>query len=312
MSLFDDASEFFRTVQGEICEGLSDLDGVGEFREDTWQRPGGGGGASRIMERGAVIEKGGVNWSLVEGELPADVAAAMPGNGRAFRASGVSLVLHPRSPMVPTVHANFRMFEQGDTAWFGGGADLTPYYFFRDDAVSFHQAWHDVCARHAVADYNAWKAECDRYFYLPHRGETRGIGGLFFDYVGASQAASLPNMFAFMKDAARTFLPTYAAIVARRREAKWSDAERKWQLMRRGRYVEFNLLYDRGTVFGLKTGGRTESILMSMPPEVRWDYNHSPAPGSREAELVAHLTPTDWLGLGAAGASAGAIVGSKG
>jgi coproporphyrinogen III oxidase len=297
--LFERAAELFRELQTEICDALAAADGRARFGADEWQRPGGGGGVSRILADGAVLEKAGVGWSSVEGELPADFAGQLPGAGRGFRATGVSLVIHPRSPMVPTTHANFRFLEKGDAAWFGGGADLTPYYLFREDAAHFHRTLADACDRHRpVGDYDRFKAWCDEYFFLPHRGETRGVGGIFFDYLGAPGKGAehdLEQVFGFVRDAGRAFVAAYVPIVERRKAEPWGDAERTWQLRRRGRYVEFNLLYDRGTVFGLKTNGRTESILMSLPPLVRWDYDVRPDPGSREAELVAALTPTSWL-----------------
>lgn len=292
--LFDRAAKYFRELQTTICAALEDADGAKTFGADAWQRPGGGGGIARVLERGAVFEKAGVNWSSVDGELPAGLAD-MPGEGRMFRASGVSLVLHPESPMVPTTHANFRCIARGDTVWFGGGADLTPYYFFRDDAVSFHRAFADVCDQHKpLGDYDRFKAWCDDYFTLPHRGETRGVGGIFFDYLG-TKAEPIEQVFTLVRDLGDTFVRAYLPIVARRRTLPYGDAERTWQLRRRGRYVEFNLIYDRGTLFGLRTHGRTESILMSLPPLVRWDYDVSPQPGSPEAELVSHLRPTNWL-----------------
>jgi coproporphyrinogen III oxidase len=297
--LFERAAELFRELQTEICDALAAADGRARFGADEWQRPGGGGGVSRILADGAVLEKAGVGWSSVEGELPADFAGQLPGAGRGFRATGVSLVIHPRSPMVPTTHANFRFLEKGDAAWFGGGADLTPYYLFREDAAHFHRTLAEACDRHRpVGDYDRFKAWCDEYFFLPHRGETRGVGGIFFDYLGAPGKGAehdLEQVFGFVRDAGRAFVAAYVPIVERRKAEPWGDAERTWQLRRRGRYVEFNLLYDRGTVFGLKTNGRTESILMSLPPLVRWDYDVRPDPGSREAELVAALTPTSWL-----------------
>lgn len=295
-TLFESAAAFFQELQSEICEALAQEDGGSTFSTDRWTREGGGGGVSRVIAEGAVFEKGGVNWSLVEGQLPEDFAAQIPGEGRDFRATGVSLVIHPRSPLVPTTHANFRCLEKGGTCWFGGGADLTPYYLFREDAVHFHRTLREACDRHApVGDYPRFKKWCDEYFYLPHRGETRGVGGIFFDYLKGT-ASELERIFAFVRDAGRAFVPAYLPIVQRRRSMEYGDAERGWQLLRRGRYVEFNLIHDRGTVFGLKTGGRTESILMSLPPLVRWDYDVQVAPGSREAELVAALEPTDWLG----------------
>jgi coproporphyrinogen III oxidase len=220
----------------------------------------------------------------------------MPGEGRQFRATGVSLVLHPQSPMVPTTHANFRCIEKGGTTWFGGGADLTPYYLFEDDAVHFHRTLADACNRHApIGDYTRFKAWCDEYFFLPHRQETRGVGGVFFDYLGAKNEGAPADVFAFVQEIGRAFTAAYLPIVERRQPLPYGDTERTWQLRRRGRYVEFNLIYDRGTLFGLKTNGRVESILMSLPPQVRWDYDVMPQPGSPEAKLVAHLRPIDWL-----------------
>jgi coproporphyrinogen III oxidase len=296
-TLFDRATEFFQELQSEISEALAREDGKEGFSADPWSREGGGGGVARVLQEGAVFEKGGVNWSRVEGELPADFAAQMPGEGRAFRATGVSLVIHPRSPMVPTTHANFRMLEKGDKCWFGGGADLTPYYLFREDAQHFHGALRAACDRHApIGDYPRFKKWCDEYFYLGHRGETRGVGGIFFDYLdGSGSESTLEDIFAFVCDVGRSFLSAYLPIVQRRRDLPYGDSERHWQLIRRGRYVEFNLIHDRGTVFGLKTNGRTESILMSLPPLVRWEYDVHPEPGSREAELLSALKPTDWL-----------------
>jgi coproporphyrinogen III oxidase len=303
--LFERAAKFFENLQTDICRTLAAVDTVREFTTDRWARPGGGGGIARVLEGGGVFEKAGVNWSSVEGELPAELADHMPGSGRAFRATGVSLVLHPRSPMIPTTHANFRCLEKGDAVWFGGGADLTPYYLEREDAVHFHRTLADACDRHApIGDYDRFKAWCDEYFFLPHRQETRGLGGIFFDYVGQVGEGNTPRrtpqppeaVFDFVRDIGSSFTAAYVPIVKRRLATPFGDPERCWQLQRRGRYVEFNLLYDRGTIFGLKTNGRIESILMSLPPLVRWDYDVTPTPGSPEAELVSHLRAIDWLG----------------
>jgi coproporphyrinogen III oxidase len=295
-NLFDHAAKYFSELQAEVCRVLAEIDGGKEFGSDAWQRPGGGGGVARVLEGGLVFEKAGVNWSSVDGELPAELADHMPGSGRAFQASGVSLVLHPRSPMVPTTHANFRCLRKGDAVWFGGGADLTPYYLFREDAVHFHKTFAAACDQHRpIGDYDRFKKWCDDYFFLPHRGETRGIGGIFFDYLGANGEHPIEGVFDLVRDLGHAFIAAYKPIVQRRVEEPWSELERTWQLLRRGRYVEFNLLYDRGTLFGLKTNGRIESILMSLPPLVRWDYDVMPTPGSREAELVAHLRPTAWI-----------------
>jgi coproporphyrinogen III oxidase len=288
----DRAAALFRDLQDTVCAGLEGLDGRGRFREDAWERPGGGGGRSRVLSDGGVFEKAGVNFSLVHGEMSEEFARQVPGEGRAFTAAGVSLVLHPASPMVPTVHANFRFLTKGDRQWFGGGADLTPYYPFREDVVHFHRVWKRVCERHGPpVDYRRFKAWCDEYFHLPHRGEARGVGGIFFDYL----EGDFDRLFAFVRDCGNAFLEAYLPIARRRKDEPYTPEQRAFQEYRRGRYVEFNLLYDRGTVFGLKTGGRVESILMSLPPRVRWPYDYRPAPGSREAELTEYyLKPRDW------------------
>jgi coproporphyrinogen III oxidase len=291
MDLAARAAAHFQELQDQICAALETLDGGARFREDAWQRPGGGGGRSRVIEDGALFEKAGVNFSDVHGELGEEMARSMPGDGRAFRATGISLVLHPRSPMVPTVHANFRCFSRPGAAWFGGGADLTPYYPWREDAVHFHRTLKEACDRHDPTYYPRFKKQCDEYFYLPHRGETRGIGGIFFDYL----QGDLEAVFAFVRDAGAAFVPAYAPIAARRRGEPYGEAEREFQEIRRGRYVEFNLIYDRGTIFGLKTGGRIESILMSLPAVARWKYGYEPPPGSREADLLSYLRPQEWL-----------------
>ena len=285
------AETFFRELQQTICGALETEDGTALFRADEWQRPGGGGGISRVLTDGALFEKAGVNFSSVHGQLKPDFAGALPGDGLDFFASGISLVLHPKSPMVPTVHANFRVLRRGEARWFGGGADLTPYYPEREDAVHFHRAWKTVCDRHDPTFYPRFKKWCDEYFYLPHRQETRGIGGIFFDTLQRDAERD----FAFVRDAGATFLEAYLPIVRRRRELIYGERERSFQLLRRGRYVEFNLLYDRGTTFGLKTDGRTESILMSLPPLVRWEYDARFPPGSREAQLADWLKPQEWL-----------------
>jgi coproporphyrinogen III oxidase len=290
MEMHAEAQAFFEGLQTRICAGLEAADGTGRFTADRWERPGGGGGLTRIMTGGAVFEKAGVNVSAVHGELKPDFAASLPGDGLAFFATGVSLVLHPKSPRVPTVHANFRCLRRGAALWFGGGADLTPYYPEREDVLHFHRTWKTVCDRHDPSFYPRFKKWCDEYFYLPHRGETRGVGGIFFD--------QLQNQLAFVRDAGDSVLSAYVPIVERRREDAWGEREREFQLLRRGRYVEFNLLYDRGTVFGLKTDGRTESILMSLPPLVRWEYDPRFAPETREADLANWLRPRDWLGEG--------------
>lgn len=285
------AAAYFKDLQSRICAGIEEVDGRARFHNDEWQRPGGGGGLTRVLTDGAVIEKGGVNFSEVWGELSEDFARQIPGEGRNFSAAGISLVLHPRNPFVPTVHANFRFLTKGERQWFGGGADLTPYYPFREDVIHFHKVWKQACDKHAeVVSYKKVKEWCDEYFFLAHRNEPRGVGGIFFDYL----EGDLEKTFAFVRDAGDSFLNAYLPIARRRKDEKYTPEHRAWQEFRRGRYVEFNLIYDRGTLFGLKTGGRTESILMSLPPTVRWLYDYQPTAGSREAELYDYLRPRDW------------------
>ncbi|HWB81553.1 MAG TPA: oxygen-dependent coproporphyrinogen oxidase [Nannocystaceae bacterium] len=284
------AEAIVRETQSLICDGLAEVErdggGVTEFASDSWTREGGGGGTSRVLANGSVFEKAGVNVSVVHGELTPAFAKDLPGSGTSFFATGVSLVIHPRNPFVPTVHANFRYLEHGDKAWFGGGADLTPYYWFEEDEQHFHGVWRGLCERHPQhLDYAQLRDECDRYFFLPHRGERRGVGGIFFDYRYADDD-NADALLALVADGGRCFLDAYLPIVRKRMAKSWGDRERQWQKLRRGRYVEFNLLYDRGTVFGLKTGGRTESILMSLPPDVRWAYAEEPAPGTPEHALL--------------------------
>jgi coproporphyrinogen III oxidase len=287
----EQAATYFRELQDRICQGMEEVDGAGRFREDSWQREGGGGGRTRILVEGGVFEKAGVNFSEVSGQMAEEFARQVPGTGREFTATGISLVLHPRSPLVPTVHANFRFLTKGDRQWFGGGADLTPYYPWRDDVIHFHRTWKGVCERHSpLVDYRRFKTWCDEYFFLAHRNEARGVGGIFFDYLEGDLAA----LFRFVRACGDAFPDAYLPIVRRRKDEPYSERQRAFQEYRRGRYVEFNLLYDRGTVFGLKTGGRVESILMSLPPLVRWQYDYHPEPGSREAELYDYLKPRDW------------------
>ena len=289
------AAAYVRELQERICSALEALEvGVGSaarFRFDAWQRPGGGGGRSGVLEGGEVFEKAGVNVSEVFGQLEPGFAGTMPGDGTEFYATGISLVLHPRNPYAPTTHANFRFLRRGDTGWFGGGADLTPYYPNPDDIVHFHRTLKAACDAHDPAYYSRFKAWADEYYFLKHRGETRGIGGTFFDYLHDDLAKN----HAFWRDAGASFLPAYLPIVSGRHQTPYGERERQFQLYRRGRYVEFNLLYDRGTVFGLKTDGRVESILMSLPPLVRWQYDYRPEPGSPEAALYDCLRPRDWL-----------------
>jgi coproporphyrinogen III oxidase len=287
-------------LQSRICDRLAGIDGKQDFIKDSWERPEGGGGLSRVLADGAVFEKAGVNFSHVTGDnLPPSATAARPElAGRSFEAMGVSLVIHPRNPYVPTSHANVRLFvasKPGEEPvwWFGGGFDLTPYYGFKEDVVGWHQVAKAACdpfGEQVYADYKRW---CDEYFYLKHRNEPRGVGGLFFDDLNAW---GFEQTFAFMRSVGDAYVEAYAPIVERRLDMPYGERERQWQLYRRGRYVEFNLVFDRGTLFGLQSGGRTEAILMSLPPLVRWDYDYHPAPGTPEAELLdTYLQHTDWL-----------------
>jgi coproporphyrinogen III oxidase len=288
------AQEFFSDLQDRICSAIEEVDGKARFREDRWQREGGGGGRTRVIEEGGIFEKGGVNFSAVEGILPEEFAKKIElGDGLQFFATGVSLVLHPRNPYLPTVHANFRFLEKGSTGWFGGGTDLTPYYPFREDVIHFHRTLKDACDRHDREHYPRFKKWCDEYFFIKHRGETRGVGGIFFDYL----QGDLEGLFAFVRDVGESFLPAYLPIIEKRRDHPYNERERDFQLVRRGRYVEFNLVYDRGTTFGLETRGRTESILMSLPPLARWVYDYKPLPNTPEFEAWSYFKPQNWLGL---------------
>jgi len=286
-------------LQDRICTALEIEDGQALFQEESWVREEGGGGRSRVLAEGAVFEKAGINFSDVQGaQLPGSATAKRPQlAGASFRAMGVSLVIHPHNPHVPTTHMNVRYFyaepkEGAPIWWFGGGFDLTPYYGQREDAIHWHQTARAACAPFGSELYPQLKATCDQYFYIPHREEPRGIGGIFFDDYAEG---GFDEAFAFMQSVGDHFIPAYQPIVARRKEMPYTDRERQFQLYRRGRYVEFNLVYDRGTHFGLQSKGRTESILMSLPPLVRWDYNWQPEPNTPEAELYeVFLKPQDW------------------
>lgn len=292
--------QFLMALQDTICNELENADGKGTFFEDAWQRPEGGGGRSRVMSNGNVFEQAGVNYSHVFGaQMPASATAHRPElAGRSFHACGVSLVLHPHNPHLPTTHANVRFFiaeKEGEAPvwWFGGGFDLTPYYPYEEDVVHWHQTAKAAVQPFGSDYYPRYKKWCDDYFYLKHRGETRGVGGLFFDDLNAPGFA---QSFGLMRAVGEAFLPAYLPLVERRKDTPYNEHERQFQLYRRGRYVEFNLVYDRGTLFGLQSGGRTESILMSMPPLVRWQYGYQPEPGSAEALLYSrYLKPQDWL-----------------
>ncbi|MCL1059540.1 oxygen-dependent coproporphyrinogen oxidase [Shewanella gelidimarina] len=291
---------FLLDLQTRICNGLQALDGSAQFVEDSWKREEGGGGQSRVLTAGAVFEQAGVNFSHVTGaSMPASATAHRPElAGRSFEAMGVSLVIHPKNPHIPTTHANVRFFiahkEGADPVWwFGGGFDLTPYYPYLEDVVEWHQNAKSLCEPFGDEVYPKYKQWCDEYFWLPHRNETRGVGGLFFDDLNKE---GFDKSFAFMQAVGNGFITAYSPIVERRKDTEYGEHERQFQLYRRGRYVEFNLVYDRGTLFGLQTGGRTESILMSMPPLVRWEYAYTPEAGSPEAELYSDfLKPREWL-----------------
>lgn len=297
---FEAVKNYLLDLQDDICRGLEILDGETEFREDAWQRDGGGGGRTRVIEKGAVFEKGGVNFSHVYGEqLPASATASRPElAGRAFQAMGVSLVMHPHNPYVPTSHANVRVFvaeKEGEDPvwWFGGGYDLTPYYGFEEDVVHWHSTAKKACDPFGSEIYPRFKKWCDDYFYLRHRDEARGVGGLFFDDFNE---LGFERSFAFLQSVGDSYLQAYGPIVARRKDTAYGERERSFQEFRRGRYVEFNLVYDRGTIFGLQSGGRTESILMSLPPVVQWRYDWHPQEGSAEAELYSKFLPhRDWI-----------------
>jgi coproporphyrinogen III oxidase len=282
-------------LQDAICAALEETDGSGRFVEDLWQRPAGGGGRTRVLEGGDLFEKAAVNTSAVWGDLPEALGGALGGAGVPFYATGISLILHPHSPHIPTTHANFRYIERGGAAWFGGGADLTPYVLYEQDASHFHNVLAAACDRHDATFYPRFKRWCDEYFFLPHRGEARGVGGLFFDDLGRDDGHDLEALYPWWRALGEAWLPAYLPIVQRHRWTRWDAALKRWQLQRRGRYVEFNLLHDRGTLFGLKTGGRLESIFASMPPLVRWDYDVRPEPDSPADALLQVLrNPRDW------------------
>ena len=291
---------YLRSLQARICDALESVDGQETFREDRWERPGGGGGESRVLVDGAVFEQAGVGYSHVHGnELPPSATQSRPElAGTSFQALGVSLVLHPRNPYAPTTHANFRFFtthsaESEPVWWFGGGFDLTPYYPFREDVTHWHSTAKNACEPFGDDVYARYKNWCDDYFFLKHRNEARGVGGLFFDDLNEY---GFDRSFEFLSAIGDQFLPAYLPIINRRKNHEFGDREREFQLYRRGRYVEFNLIYDRGTLFGLQSGGRTESILMSLPPLVRWEYDWHPEVGSDEADLYEnYLKPVNWL-----------------
>jgi coproporphyrinogen III oxidase len=293
---------YIKQLQDTITQSLEQLDGSATFQEDIWKRPEGGGGRTRVIEDGNVFEKGGVNISAVHGALPQSMQTYFGVADADFFACGLSLVLHPTNPMVPTVHANWRYFEMYDKngsivdQWFGGGQDLTPYYLFEEDVIHFHSICKKACDAHDQEFYSTYKQKCDSYFWNAHRNEARGVGGLFFDYCKATEDKTMNDWYNFVTSVGDSFLQAYIPIVERRKNLPFSAAQREWQEIRRGRYVEFNLVHDKGTLFGLKTNGRIESILMSLPPHVQWRYDHHPNPGSPEEKLIKVLQePKNWM-----------------
>ena len=293
---------YIHELQDTITSKLEAIDGKAKFQEDLWKRPEGGGGRTRVIENGNVFEKGGVNISGVHGKLPVSMQTYFGVEDANFFACGLSLVLHPKNPMVPTVHANWRYFEMYDQdghivdQWFGGGQDLTPYYLFEEDARHFHHVCKTACDHHNADFYKKYKDRCDEYFYNAHRNEGRGIGGLFFDYCKATNDMSMQDWYNFVTEVGDSFLEAYVPIVEKRQHLDYTKAQRDWQEIRRGRYVEFNLVHDKGTLFGLKTNGRIESILMSLPPHVQWVYDYHPESGSKEEELINVLKqPKNWV-----------------
>jgi len=293
---------YIQDLQDKITRRLEEVDGKAKFREDLWDREEGGGGRTRVIENGDVFEKGGVNISAVFGPLAPAMQQYFKVGDVDFFACGLSLVLHPKNPMVPTVHANWRYFEMYDKEgkiidhWFGGGQDLTPYYLFEEDASHFHQICKNACDKHDPDFYPTYKNQCDTYFWNSHRNEARGIGGLFFDYCKATDDRSIDDWYEFITEMGNSFLDAYIPVVEKRKNSSYTTDQRTWQEIRRGRYVEFNLVHDKGTLFGLKTNGRIESILMSLPPHVQWVYDHNPETGSEEEKLLEVLkNPREWV-----------------
>ena len=303
MSIKQEWIDYIHDLQDRICWALEEVDGKAKFQEDRWERPEGGGGRTRVIAGGPVFEKGGVNTSVVFGDVTDAMRTALKINGAKWFACGLSLVIHPLSPFVPTVHCNYRMFELYNEAdevidrWFGGGTDLTPYYLFEEDARHFHRTYKEVCDNFDPLFYPRFKEECDNYFVNFHRnGERRGIGGIFYDHQRPDERHDVEFWMNFGRACGDTFIAAYIPIVEKRKHLPYTEAHKHWQEIRRGRYTEFNLVHDRGTLFGLKTNGRIESILMSLPPTVRFEYNYQPAPGSPEADLLnACLHPRHWV-----------------
>lgn len=293
----ENISRDYQIIQDEICRGLEELDGTGKFEEEIWEREGGGGGRTRVIQNGSILEKGGVNFSAVYGKLPEPVKRSFKVDTEDFFATGVSIVIHPNHPMVPIIHMNIRYFEMNEEIrWFGGGIDLTPHYVFEEDGKFFHQQLKKVCDLYSTAFYPQFKTWADDYFFIKHRNETRGIGGIFYDRLTpAGTGLGWEQIFEFSKSVGRSFVPAYTELVNRNRNKKYTENEKNWQYQRRSRYAEFNLVYDAGTKFGLETNGRIESILMSLPPQANWVYNFKPVPGSEEEKTLNFLRKgIDW------------------
>jgi coproporphyrinogen III oxidase len=294
----ENIAEYFKTLQDNICQAIETTDGKAKFQEDNWQHHSGGGGRTRVMTNGNIIEKGGVNFSVVTGETSEALQKQLKLTEKAnYFATGVSIVQHPVSPMVPIIHMNVRYFEMSNgISWFGGGIDLTPHYVVDDDARWFHQQLKNVCDKHGVDTYKKYKEWADNYFYIPHRQETRGVGGIFFDYLKSQDMAEKERTFDFVKSVGESFAPIYTHLMAKNTQIPYQENEKKWQMLRRGRYVEFNLVWDRGTKFGLETNGRTESILMSLPPVANWEYDFKPQANSLEERTLSLLKKgIDWV-----------------
>ncbi len=299
MSMQIEVANWFMNLQDKICLGLEKAEAGSLFKEDKWVRQGGGGGITRILSNGRIIEKGGVNFSAIHGEAPeflrSQLLNKVANKSTSFFATGVSIVIHPLNPAVPIIHMNVRYFEMDSISWFGGGIDLTPHYINEEDAIFFHNGLKSMCKKHNSNYYTDFKNEADNYFFIKHRNETRGIGGIFFDQLEATSEITIQDRFNFVKDTSEFFLPVYLEIINRNKDKSYSEREIKWQRLRRGRYVEFNLIYDRGTKFGLETNGRTESILMSLPPLAEWEYDFQPDKGSREEMTLGLLKKgIDW------------------
>lgn len=294
----ENIAEYFKTLQDNICQALETTDGKAKFQEDNWQHHSGGGGRTRVITNGNIIEKGGVNFSVVTGETSEALQKQLKLEEKAdYFATGVSIVQHPVSPMVPIIHMNVRYFEMSNgISWFGGGIDLTPHYVVDEDARWFHQQLKNACDKHDADAYKKYKEWADNYFYIPHRQETRGVGGVFFDYLKPQNTGEKDNIFEFVKSIGESFAPIYTHLMSKNAQIPFGEDEKTWQMLRRGRYVEFNLAWDRGTKFGLETNGRTESILMSLPPVANWVYDYKPEPNSPEERTLSLLKKgIDWI-----------------